>query len=1109
MVAWMAVGMLAAGSAQEALTPRLVPTRLRTTDTIVALAVIEPQPGETDAGPRLQGLIDRVAAAGGGVLFLAEGTYPLRRPLVIREGVALRGEWAPPDGGVRGTVLAIDDRGGSEAAPDTITMERGSGLREISLWYPNQSAERVVAYPWTLGTSAAVGGDNTTVMNVTLVNPFRGLRIGPEWNELHILRQVYMTPLDTGLAVDTTTDIGRLNHVVLSARIWAQSGLPGAPAQGAAAEALRQRLAAAVTGVDVGRSDWEYIVGVEAEGLATGLRFRAGKQGTTNAVMLDCSFRDCGTALSLQALNGVGLSATACRFGGKRPLHGLPSFATVAQFNTCTFSGSNGAAVELEGTGLLSFQNCRIEGTVAAAAGQVALVDCDLAKGTPHVALGPEVLRARVIGCRFDTEPALRNETRFADVAVSHLPTKSTALEWTPHPPAPMRGPRGAGLFVATSYGASPELADNTEAFAAALQAARTAGGGTVYVPAGNYRFKGNLTVPAGTELRGCFDVPHHTVSAGSVLMPLAGRRQEDGTPFVRLEAESGLRGLTFWYPEQQAADPVPYPWTVQSLGVGCWLEDITLGNAWQGVDFWTHPSDGHVIRYLAGACLRRGLWVSKCDTQGWVEDLQFNPHYALRLHAALPRPPASSGDAGAKVIDVQRKQLDALVFGRCREEHLFATFLYAAHDGLAFRDDRGGSQARVLIHGTDTGSRALVLEKVGDRGVDLVNAQLVPLGKWVKAAIVSTPDFSGSARLFNSQVWAGPTTAELAGRGNLLIQQMNTLSGPIDLQGGTVRLENVIFGQDLAPHVQVGSEAGPVLLLACLGARGAFRWEAAGPKAAQAFANSASLQPRPAADGRAAPCSRAWAEMTLLENTIAQEGGGRRGVADAVCAVQPAADDDPGRRVVRVSGRVEDTSHAFCYFRLVDGPFAVMPDAVLRCRIKPLTEAGRNTSLDARFAAGVPLRDRGLRTRDGQGVHPGAANGKVGQWREVEIPLGSLAGQTIAALMVGFDGRGVEGEFAALVEGVSLSSELGSGDWQVTASPAAGAVPPGTTVRLTSPAARVRYTLDGSNPAPHSLLYASPIALAPAAVTELRFCAESATGRLSPVVYSAVFTVP
>lgn len=1094
-------------AAQEPLTPRVVTPRLPAPDLVIAVLTLTPDPGEQDAAPRLQAAVDRVGAAGGGVVFLAEGIYPVRSPLVIREGVTLRGEWAPPDTGVAGSILAVDDRPGSTDAPDTIALERGSGLRGVAVWYPRQQPGEPIPYPWAVGTSPARGGDNVTLQDVTLVNPFRGVRIGPDWNELHTLRQVYMTPLETGLAIDTTTDIGRLRGVVLSPRVWERSRLPGAPAEGGPREALRRRLAEAVTGIDFGRSDWEYVAGVEAEGLATGIRFRAGRQGTTNAVMLDCAVRDCGTALRLDRLNGIGLSATACEFSGARALHGAASFDTVAQFNTCAFRGTEAAAL-LDGRGLLSFQNCRCEGAVNAAAGQLSMIDCDLARAAPAVSLGRSLRRARLLGCRMEDPAAVRNEAADADVAISATPVGSTPLKWTPHPAAPPRGPRGAALFVVTGYGASPDVPDNTSAFQAALDEAGRAGGGTVYVPPGNYRFAGRLIVRSGVELRGCFDVPHHTISAGSVLMPLEGRGNEDGPPFLALEAGAGLRGLTVWYPEQRLSEPVPYPWSVRALGPGCWLEDVTLGNAWQGVDLWTHPSDGHVVRYLAGACFRRGLRVSKCDGEGWVEDVQFNPHYALRLHPSLPHPPPGGDDAGGKLIDIQRKQLEGIVFGRCRQEHVFATFLYAAYDGIAFRDDRGGTRARVLIHGTDTGSRALVLGKAEDADLEFVNAQLVPLGNWVQSAIVTERGFAGSVRLFNSQVWAGPSTAALEGRGTVLLQQMNTLSGPIEVQGGKARLEGVVFARDLPAHVRAGPAAEEVTLVGCLGGGGTFRWEAARGAAVRALANGASLPPAAGPGDSAARAVAAWTEMALRENTIAEPGGGRRGVADPACVLETRDDPAPGARVMRVSARIEDPSYAYCYFRLADGPFLVFPDTVLRCRVKPLTDAGRNSSIDAVFAEGPPLRDRGLRTRDGLSVHPSGPKGAVGTWREVEIDLGPLAGQTIVALLAGVDGRSVSGEFAVLFEGVSISSELARTEWRAAASPAPGTVPAGTMVTLTSAAPRIRYTLDGSNPGPESLRFAAPIALPAAGVAEIRYCAESDAGVLSPVVFCAVYDV-
>lgn len=296
--------------------------------------------------------------------------------------------------------------------------------------------------------------------------------------------------------------------------------------------------------------------------------------------------------------------------------------------------------------------------------------------------------------------------------------------------------------------------------------------------------------------------------------MPMADRGQDSGTPFVTLNASSGLRGLTFWYPEQNLMEVLPYPWTLQSLGPKCWLVDVTLGNSYQAADFASHPSDGHIIRYLAGAPLRRGLRVGQSREGGWVEDVQFNPHYSLRLHAGMPHPPYSQ-DPGEKVIAYQREHLEGIVFGHVEGEIIRRTFLYAAFDGIAFKDDLGKSTARVLIHGTDTGSRGVVLE--GAKEVEFINAQLVPLSQWEQGAIIVTPSFKGRARFFNNQMWAGKISAVIEGEGHVLIQQLNTLTGPLKVRSGHTILENLRFSKGFRPQVVVEDDSH-CSILGCTG---------------------------------------------------------------------------------------------------------------------------------------------------------------------------------------------------------------------------------------------------------------------------------------------------
>jgi hypothetical protein len=1087
-------GLLVVAAGGPPLKPTLVDTTLPTADVVVASLILEP--GKGDATARIQNAIDQVAEVGGGVVFLRAGQYRIDGRLVLKEGVTLRGDWTEPSQGAKGTILALYAGRGEEEGTEFVTMERGTGLRELTFWFPEQDAAKPVPYPWVARTSRQTTGDNTTVMNVTLANAWQGVRIGPEGNELHTMRNLYMTALKTGISIDSTTDIGRLNHVVVSPRIWERSGLPGAPAAAARA-ACRAHQAKETTGVDMGRSDWEYVYDVVVENAAVGFRFRQGARGTTNAVMVLSKALDCGTALVLERLNGVGLAVTGCELLGiDCGVDAIEGFTTVATFNSCTLRGR--LSVHEQDNALLTFQNCTFDGTLAADAGQVTALASSFASSGAHVRLGAEVARARILGNAFAGEPRIVNETRRADVAISHAPIPSPKPDLTRYVPAPVRTPPRRALYVVTDFGADPAAADNTPAFAKALNQAAQDGGGTVYVPAGLYRFAGQLRVPTGVELRGIFDVPHHTVSAGSVLMTTAGRGQEDGAPFVELAAKSGLRGLTFWYPEQQPDAPVPYPWTVRGLGPGCWLEDVTLGNSWQGVDLWTNDSTGHLVRYLSGCCLKRGLFVSKSAGAGWVEDLQFNPHYALRLHKSLPHPPIP-GRAGGELIDFLRENLEGIVFGRCADEKVFATFLYAAFDGIAFRDDQGATNSRILIHGTDTASRAATIEQTGPKGLEFIAAQLVPLGKWEIAAIVTTPSFSGKASFFNTQAWAGNLTADLQGTGDLLLQQMNTLSGGIRQTAGRTVLQNINLDRGLHPHVTV--EGGNCGLLACQSRRGRLRCEPTGKGTVNAFASSASLlgsMPEdPSVPGEFATAWDAAKPVAPVDELA--KGGGIRFVTDAHCALLPEPAD--GKAAVKLSGVCPKGKHGYVYFKIADGPVAVYPDSVLSYSIQPLNAEGQHVAVDAVLDSGPPLRDHRLITTTKLSAHPGTTKGTIGEWTRIDVPLGKVSGRTIQYFMFAYDHRFAEdGTFACLLADVSVKSQMCKlGNWQIQAQTG----PQGLVLGgATSP---IRYTIDGSDPTPESPLYRQPIPRPKTGTREVRYALQQADGKMTPLVFSCL----
>ena len=130
-----------------------------------------------------------------------------------------------------------------------------------------------MAYPYCL---VQTGGDNATFENLTLVNPYLGIRIGPRGNELHYVHNVYGTPLSVGLRYDMTTDIGRLENIHFSPDYWCQSGLPNAPA---AHGPLAAWLMTNGTAINMERSDWEYVAYVFLDGYHYGFLMTSGAGG--------------------------------------------------------------------------------------------------------------------------------------------------------------------------------------------------------------------------------------------------------------------------------------------------------------------------------------------------------------------------------------------------------------------------------------------------------------------------------------------------------------------------------------------------------------------------------------------------------------------------------------------------------------------------------------------------------------------------------------------------------------------------------------------------------------------------------------------------------------
>lgn len=1104
----LVVGLLIVYGAMVSAAPVQVSTRHAADDMVIAEVVFKDWLPGVDASAALQKTIEDLASRGGGTIFLPAGRIRLDKQIIVKEGVVLRGDnpkvpYALDVVHDVGTVLELRfGRGDADGEP-AILVERGTGLRELVFWYPEQSATQPVPYSWTVSSRPKVAGDNYTLINCLFVNPYRGVRFGPHGNELHTLRSVTIFPYEIGIQVDSTTDIGRLDHVVVQSPAYASSSCPQF---GNLSGADVSKIAS--VGLDFGRSDWEYFRDIMIRGMKTGVRFRRGIRGTTNAVMSYTTILDAETALDLGGVNGVGISLYECRLEGrKHALRANADFTTASQFHSCVFVSREGSDVLLEGKGILTFENCRFEGTrIDASVGDVVFTHCSGAEGMV-VQVADSVDFAEILGGTLCERP-VRNAGKGNHVVAKPVDGAFRPIARRDVRTVERQSRKAEKLLVVTDFGASPELEDNGPAFQKALDSARGGGRWNVYVPAGMYRFRTNLRIPTGVELRGSFDVPHHTVSGGSVLMPMQGKGDESGEPFIVMESDSGLRGFTVWYPEQSNLEPVQYPWTVQSRGTDCSIVDVTIGNAWQAVDFMTYPSTGHYIEYLAGAMLRRGLFVGK-SSHGSVLDVQFNPHYASRLHAGLPsRKQWSSRD----IIEYQRDHLEGIVFDDVQNERVVGTFLYAARDGIAFY---GESDATVLMHGTDTAyNGALMGCDSPTSRVDFALAQLVPLGKKPIAGIVTSPSFKGTVYFVNSQLWAGPATALLDGSGTVVLDQLNTCTGAIFVNNGTCHFVNNHFTKGgLKPHVKIGEGAKRVTMLATSTIKAAVQLDIAKGVDALACGNMPTLL-------------RGWQTFTkrganlsvdfesevpsFKPDTVAQVGGGVRDVSTYSCKIVERDDAHSGKRVLEFKGKPDHSKYCFVYCDVLKGPFEVTPDTVFRYWVKPSSKQSQCTGLDIRFTNGNVKRDMGISDIQGRRSHVAAAGTQVGEWTEVVIELGKskACGMTIDKIMVAYDTRNGGEPFEVLIDDVSLSSPLPLELWSVQQLPKSGTYPSGTRIALpTIEDMALHYTLDGTNPTVSSPRYTEPVLL-PGGYVEIRSSYFDKNGVPFPFIFSGNYVI-
>jgi hypothetical protein len=315
----------------------------------------------------------------------------------------------------------------------------------------------------------------------------------------------------------------------------------------------------------------------------------------------------------------------------------------------------------------------------------------------------------------------------------------------------PMMQPASAEGFQINvqDFGAKGDCAtDDTSSFQSALNN-MSENGGIVDIPSGIYRINGTIVIPEGVTLQGTWGGPHNAeLNKGSTLLVYAGRNKENSTPFISLENDSTLKGVTIFYPEQNVTDIQPYPWTIQGAGTHFNVLDVTIANAYNGIDCGTFSNECHLLRNIYMCALRRGILIDQCTDIGRLENIHLQTNCWVRISEPFT---LNSTEEGL-LANYVRENLEGFIIGRTDWEYVSDCFVISAKEGFHFlrTNTPNGGLANALITqcGSDVGPLAVKIDEVQPHaGLAFENCQFM-------SGFQIGPDNWGPVKLTNCGFW-------------------------------------------------------------------------------------------------------------------------------------------------------------------------------------------------------------------------------------------------------------------------------------------------------------------------------------------------------------------
>ncbi len=192
---------------------------------------------------------------------------------------------------------------------------------------------------------------------------------------------------------------------------------------------------------------------------------------------------------------------------------------------------------------------------------------------------------------------------------------------------------------------------DCTDGIQKALNHCEAAGGGTVYLPAGQYMITGSLKIPARVSLVGDWNDPDIVQGDdyGTVIFANVPSQDTNEGGLFNLGGSGGVVGVTVYYPNQSLDNVKPYPAIFYTDGRGgnymlSTVKNCTVINGYRGIGACCHTvnSNAHeqlTVENVKGTFLYTAAEVYNQADVGTWENIVVSGRYWANAKGRLMRP--------------------------------------------------------------------------------------------------------------------------------------------------------------------------------------------------------------------------------------------------------------------------------------------------------------------------------------------------------------------------------------------------------------------------------------------------------------------------------------